>query len=200
MDEEEVLPLGHVRPQGVQDRCCGGEAVALLDAKPSGVHKAGGLSRRQSRCRGQGGHQVRILGHVHRHLWPGPGVDRLLELQVPPIPLEGGDGHPLHLHRASQGPGGKPKPSLGPVWLHSGLGGAVGLVPLGVILGGQGQGGGYLHAENSHGLEGHVDVVLALQKGGGDEGRGTLQKGQGVEKSGEELAGHVAGKPVFPGQ
>ena len=65
-------------------------------------------------------------------------------------------------------------------------------------MGGQGQGHRQLHAELGHGLKGHVEVALALQRSGGAEDGGTIQKGKGVEEPGEELAGYVAGEGVLP--
>ena len=106
--------------------------------------------------------------------------------------------HPPHVHIPEER-GGVPERRLGPVRLHLGVCRPVGLVPPGVVLGGQGHGHRHLHPKLPHGLEGHLDIALALQGGGGDDGRRAVQQGQGEQQPGEKLGGHVPRQAVLAG-
>ena len=155
-----------------------------------GLPRPKGCHGRQGRC------QVGAVGYVQLHVPRSAQLERLVRDR--PVPLGGIGVQPGGCHRISQASGGKPERRLGPVGFHDGAGRPVGLVPLGVVLGGQGHGDGKLHPEMGHGLEGHLDIPLALQGGGGDEHRRAAEQGQGEEQAAEKLGGHIPWKAVLP--
>ena len=192
MEGQAVRPLLHRRPKGAQGLGDGGQPVALLQAQPGGVDKAA-LPRPHRRHGGQGGHQIGTLGHVQLHIpRPGqlPGIG-----DHPHIPLGGGPVQIQNLHLTAQQVGPIPKGGLGPVGLHRpvrphiGLGAGESIAACRLLN---------RYAELVQRLEGHGHIVPALQRGGQGDGALPLHQGQGIQQSGDELAGHVPGQGVLP--
>ena len=188
--------LLHISPQGAEHLRHRGQPVALLDAQAGGVDDGGRLPRPQGGHGRQRGHQIGALGHVQLRR-AGPGQAGKL-LPDHPVALNGAGVQPLHVHPVAQECGGKPEGGVGPVPLDGQIPVAVRLVPrhpeapVPVVL--------RRDAELGQGVQGHVHIAPALQRGGEDKLAVPLQQGEGVEQAGDELGGHVAGQGIDTGR
>ena len=151
--------------------------------------------RPQGGLRPPEGHQIGALGHVQLRR-AGPGQAGKL-LPDHPVALDGAGFSPSTSTRWPRNAAANQKAALdqSPRWPDPV---AVHLVPrhpeapVPVVL--------RRDAEVGQGVQGHVHIAPALQRGGEDKLAVPLQQWEGVEQAGDKLGGHVAGQGVDAGR